>query len=133
MFFAPDYFGSAQYIQYFSHDGRDALVEARRRQERRQLINAKEGDLLKQALAAPEAEKDKFYHDIAMEMINDRVIIPLVSPNVVLAHAQVGEGRALQRLLQPAARRDHARVAGDFGNPHRIRFRRRCTAISSAG
>ena len=37
-------------------------------------------------------ELEKFFHDIALEMINDRVIIPLVSPNVVLAHAKSVKG-----------------------------------------
>jgi peptide/nickel transport system substrate-binding protein len=92
VFYAPDYFGSAQYIQYF------AMMEGTPWWKRAggpndpSVTNAKEGDLLKQALAAPEAEKDKFFHDIALEMISDRVIIPLVSPNVVLAHGKTVKG-----------------------------------------
>ena len=92
VFYAPDYFGSAQYIQYFSMMEGTPWWKRAGGAKDASVTNAKEGDLLKQALAAPEAEKDKFYHDIAMEMISDRVIIPLVSPNVVLAHAKSVKG-----------------------------------------
>jgi peptide/nickel transport system substrate-binding protein len=92
VFYAPDYFGSAQYIQYFAMTEGTPWWKRAGGANDASITNAKEGDLLKQALAAPEAEKDKFFHDIAMEMISDRVIIPLVSPNVVLAHAKSVKG-----------------------------------------
>ena len=39
-------------------------------------------------------------------MIKDRIILPLVSPNLILAYKPERQGRALQRLLQPAVGRD---------------------------
>ena len=92
VFYAPDYFGSAQYIQYFAMTEGTPWWKRAGGANDASITNAKESELLKQALAAPEAEKSKFFHDIAMEMINDRVIIPLVSPNVVLAHAKSVKG-----------------------------------------
>ena len=35
-------------------------------------------------------------------MMDDRIILPLVSPNLVLRLPQERPGRPLQRLLQPA-------------------------------
>jgi len=92
VFYAPDYFGSAQYIQYFAMSEGTPWWKRAGGANDASITNAKEADLLKQALAAPEGEKDKFFHDIAMEMIGDRVIIPLVSPNVVLAYSKSVKG-----------------------------------------
>ncbi|MGO4837338.1 ABC transporter substrate-binding protein, partial [Rhizobiaceae sp. 2RAB30] len=50
------------------------------------LLNQKEADLLKKAFAAPDAEREAIYREIAMEMIEDRIIVPVVSPNLVLAY-----------------------------------------------
>lgn len=86
VFYAPDYFGSAQYVQYFAMMEGTPWWKRAGGENDPSVTNAREAELLKQALAAPEGEKDKLFHDIAMEMISDRVIIPLVSPNVVLAH-----------------------------------------------
>jgi peptide/nickel transport system substrate-binding protein len=92
VFYAPDYFGSAQYVQYFAMMEGTPWWKRAGGEKDPSVTNAREAELLKQALAAPEAAKDKLYHDIAMEMINDRVIIPLVSPNVVLAHGKAVKG-----------------------------------------
>lgn len=92
VFYAPDYFGSAQYVQYFAMMEGTPWWKRAGGEKDPTVTNAREAGLLKQALAAPEAAKDKLYHEIAMEMINDRVIIPLVSPNVVLAHAKSVKG-----------------------------------------
>jgi peptide/nickel transport system substrate-binding protein len=86
VFYAPDYFGSAQYVQYFAMMEGTPWWKRAGGEKDPSVTNAREGELLKQALAAPEGEKEKLFRDIAMEMIGDRVIIPLVSPNVVLAH-----------------------------------------------
>jgi peptide/nickel transport system substrate-binding protein len=87
VFYAPDYFGSAQYVQYFAMMEGTPWWKRAGGEKDPSVTNTKEAELLKQALAAPEAGKDKLYQEIALEMIKDRVIIPLVSPNVVLAHS----------------------------------------------
>ena len=109
VFYAPDYFGSAQYIQYFAmSDGTPWWKRAGGANDP-SITNAREADLLKQALAASEVDKDKFFHDIAMEMINDRVIIPLVSPN----------GTALASSM--ACSRLSARMRPRTGPKHSVR------------
>lgn len=84
-FYAPDYFGSAQYVQFFGMVP-DSFWLTRASQGKVDLLNQKEADLLNKALAAPDAEREAIYRDIALEMIDDRIIIPVVSPNLVLAY-----------------------------------------------
>ncbi|WP_246666247.1 ABC transporter substrate-binding protein [Aquamicrobium sp. LC103] len=84
-FYAPDYFGSAQYVQFFGMVP-DSFWLTRASQGKEDLLNQKEAELLGKALAAPDAERETIYRDIALEMIDDRIIIPVVSPNLVLAH-----------------------------------------------
>jgi peptide/nickel transport system substrate-binding protein len=84
-FYAPDYFGSAQYVQFFGMVP-DSFWLTRASQGKEDLLNQKETDLLTKALAAPDAERDGVYRDIALEMIEDRIIVPVVSPNLVLAY-----------------------------------------------
>ena len=43
---------------------------------------------LKTALASGGDDKEKAYRDLAMGMIDDRIIIPVVSPNLVLASSK---------------------------------------------
>lgn len=92
VFYAPDYYGSAQYVQYFAMiDGNPWWKRAGGPNDP-SITNAKSADLLKQALAAAEDQKEALYHDIAMGMIDDKVIMPVVSPNLVLAHGNAISG-----------------------------------------
>ena len=50
------------------------------------VLNPKEAELLKQALATGGEESAKHFAELGQEMINDRIILPLVSPNLVLAY-----------------------------------------------
>jgi len=87
VFYAPDYYGSAQYVQYFAMiDGNPWWKRAGGATDP-SVTNPKEADLLKQALAAPDADKDALYEQIGLQMIADKVIMPVVSPNLVLAHS----------------------------------------------
>jgi peptide/nickel transport system substrate-binding protein len=86
-FFAPDYFGSAQYVQYFgmlpgnSPWGKRAGVGTTPG-----LDGAKELAMFNQALAATPAEEETRYHDLGMQMIDDKIILPILSPDLVLAY-----------------------------------------------
>lgn len=84
-FYAPDYYGSAQYVQFFGMVP-DSFWLTRASQGKEDLLNQKEADLLKKAFAAPDAEREAIYREIALEMIEDRIIVPVVSPNLVLAY-----------------------------------------------
>ncbi len=52
------------------------------------ILNPQTAELLKKALASGGDEKEKAYHELAMGMIDDRIIIPVVSPNLVLASSK---------------------------------------------
>jgi peptide/nickel transport system substrate-binding protein len=87
-FYAPDYFGTDQYVKtfgmipgtrWFARSGGDK-VEG--------VLNNKEKELLDKAVAAPITERDQLYQKIALEMIQDRIIVPLVGPDTVLAYSK---------------------------------------------
>ncbi len=92
VYYAPDYFGSGQYVQYFAMNGETAWSKRAGTHRDASIINPREDDLLKRALAASGEESTKLFHELGLEMIKDRVIIPLVSPKLVLAHRKDVKG-----------------------------------------
>jgi peptide/nickel transport system substrate-binding protein len=50
------------------------------------ILNNNEKELLDRAVASPADVRDKLYNEIAKEMIKDRIIVPLVGPDAVLAY-----------------------------------------------
>ena len=85
-FFAPDYFGSAQYVQYFGMIpdmpwGKRAGVG-----KAEGLDGKEELEMFNKALAATTDQQEEAYRALAMKMIDDKIIMPIVSPNLVLAH-----------------------------------------------
>lgn len=86
-FFAPDYFGSAQYVQYFgmlpgnAPWGKRAGVGTTPG-----LDGAAELAMFNKALAATPSEQEARYHDLGMQMIQDKIILPILSPDLVLAY-----------------------------------------------
>jgi peptide/nickel transport system substrate-binding protein len=91
-FYAPDYYGSAQYVQFFGMIPGSYWERNASGQGAVDLVNEREVELLEQALAASGEEANEIYHEIALEMIKDRIIIPVVSPNLVLAYRNNIEG-----------------------------------------
>lgn len=92
VFFAPDYFGSSQYAQYFGMIEGTSWSKRAGAKVDPSILNAKEAELHKQALAATGDKMVELYKQVGQEMINDRIIVPLVSPNLVLAHAKDVKG-----------------------------------------
>ncbi|MDI6029029.1 ABC transporter substrate-binding protein [Corticibacterium sp. UT-5YL-CI-8] len=92
VFYAPDYFGSAQYVQYFGMIEGSPWWKRAGGERDPSVVNPKETQLLKQVLAAPEDKKEELYHAIALEMISDKIILPLVSPDIILAYRKGVEG-----------------------------------------
>lgn len=87
-FYAPDYFGSAQYVQFFGMmDGTPWFKRAGGLNDP-SILNPQTAELLKKALASGGDDKEKAYRELAMGMIDDRIIIPVVSPNLVLASSK---------------------------------------------
>jgi peptide/nickel transport system substrate-binding protein len=50
------------------------------------ILNPRLAGLLADALASGGDESAELFRQIALEMMNDRIIIPVVSPNLVLAY-----------------------------------------------
>ncbi len=92
VFYAPDYYGSAQYVQYFAMMDGTAWSRRAGAANDPSVLNPREADLLKQALASGGDTMEKLYEELGMEMIKDRVIFPLVSPDLVLAHLKDVKG-----------------------------------------
>jgi peptide/nickel transport system substrate-binding protein len=87
-FFAPDYFGSAQYVQYFG------MLPGNMPWGKRAGVGTTPGldgklelDMFNKALAAPPGPAgEAAYRALGMKMIEDKVILPIVSPDLVLAY-----------------------------------------------
>ncbi len=88
LFFAPDYYGSAQYVQYFGMMKGTPWWNRAGGARDASFTNPKTGDLLQKAMAASEDGKAGVYKQLAEQMIDDRIIIPVVSPDLVLAYAK---------------------------------------------
>src|SRR5690606_28683439 len=91
-FYAPDYYGSAQYVQFFGMLPDTYWERNASGQGKVDLVNEREVELFQQALAASGDEMTRLYHEIALEMIKDRIIVPVVSPNLILAYRNEIEG-----------------------------------------
>jgi peptide/nickel transport system substrate-binding protein len=82
VYFAPDHIDTSQYVQYFGMI-EDSAWFGRSGQE----VNADETAKFAQALASTGDERTTLYNAIGQDMINDLIILPLVNPGLVLAHA----------------------------------------------
>jgi peptide/nickel transport system substrate-binding protein len=86
-FFAPDYYGTAQYVQFFGiYEGTPWSKRSHIADRAPDMLNPREPALLAEALAAPADQQEAAFNAVAMETIGDRIIIPVVSPNLVLAY-----------------------------------------------
>lgn len=82
VYFAPDHVDPSQYVQYFG------MVEGSAWLGRSGFeANPEHDDLLAQALAASGDERTALYAQLGQAMIDDAIIVPLVNPDLVLAHA----------------------------------------------
>jgi len=85
-YYAPDYFGSAQYVQFFGmYEGTPWSKRSHAVERSPETLNPQTPVLLAKALASPAADQETAFAAVAKELIKDRVIIPVVSPNLVLA------------------------------------------------
>ena len=91
-FFAPDCFCTTEYVKFFAM--MPGTVWARRAGAKNEpsMFNPREAELYAKALASSGEAMQKAYFDIGEEMIKDRIIIPLLSPNQILAYRKDIEG-----------------------------------------
>jgi peptide/nickel transport system substrate-binding protein len=82
LYFAPDHTDSSQYVQWFG-----MLENSTWRSWAKVDTNTKEEDLLSQAFAAQDdASRADLYNQLAQQMMDDLIIIPIVNPNLFLAN-----------------------------------------------
>jgi peptide/nickel transport system substrate-binding protein len=87
VFFAPDFFGTSEYVDYFGLS--DGSVWAKRAGAKNDpsIVDTKIDDVKKQALAAPTPEEaQKLWFQAGEMMAKDRIILPMVAPDVILAY-----------------------------------------------
>lgn len=87
VYYAPDFYGSSQYLGYFALMPGTAWT--RRSGE---AVNPRIDELFKKALASSSDEAEKYWHEAGQEMIDDLIILPMVSPNFILAYNPQIEG-----------------------------------------
>ena len=86
VYYAPDYFGSGQYVQFFGMIEGSPWANRAHAERAPHILNPRLAGLLADALASAGDESAELFREIALEMMNDRIIIPVVSPNLVLAY-----------------------------------------------
>ncbi|TPI57369.1 ABC transporter substrate-binding protein [Mesorhizobium sp. B3-1-3] len=91
-FYAPDYYGTDQYVKTFGMIPGTRWLKRSGAERVQGVLNMKEKELLDKAVASPTDVRDKLYNEIALEMIKDRVIVPLVGPDTVLAYSSKVQG-----------------------------------------
>lgn len=92
VYFAPDYYGSGQYASYFGMVPEAGWYNRAGNGDVEGLLNERMVALLEEVRTATPEESVDLYHQMALEMIKDRVIIPLVNPKLVLAYRESVEG-----------------------------------------
>lgn len=83
VFFAPDYFGTSQYAQYFAMmDGTVWFNRAGGKSDPT-IANPEEPKLLADALASSGDKSNELFTKLAENIAKDRVILPILSPDTV--------------------------------------------------
>ncbi|WP_435997581.1 ABC transporter substrate-binding protein [Rhizobium sp. LjRoot30] len=85
VFFAPDYYGSSQYAQYFAMMDGTVWYKRAGGKSDPALANAETPKMLADALAAPADKSSELFGKLAGVMANDHVILPILSPDAVFA------------------------------------------------
>lgn len=93
VFFAPDFFGSSQYIDVFGLSEGSVWAKRAGGATDPSIISTQTGALNQQALAASTAEEaGKLWFEAGKLMADARIIIPMVSPNLILAYGPSVKG-----------------------------------------
>jgi peptide/nickel transport system substrate-binding protein len=90
VYFAPDHPDPVQYAQYFSL-AKGSVWSARAGVDAR----PEETKLLATALSSSGADRETAYNQLAQQMIDDQLILPIVNPKVLLASSSDVEGNNL--------------------------------------
>ncbi len=88
LYWAPDYYGTAQYFNYFGLiPGSSWSQLSAASPTSSPVVNKAETSFFNQALASEaQTQRDQFFQQAGKQMINDAVTVPLFSPDRVLAY-----------------------------------------------
>ena len=87
LWYAPDYYGTAQYVTYFTMTpGVRWYGRAGGGKELPELLNQRAVELLGKASQGSAEQAQKLYHELGVEMIKDRIIIPAVNPDLLFVY-----------------------------------------------
>ncbi|MRX51810.1 ABC transporter substrate-binding protein [Paracoccus sp. S-4012] len=87
VFFAPDFFGTSQYVDVFGLAEGSVWANRAGAETDPSIANPRAKELLTAALgAATPEEAEKIWFEAGEEMIEDRIILPMVSPDLILAY-----------------------------------------------
>lgn len=92
VYFAPDYYGSGQYAGYFGMVEGSPWYNRAGGAEVEGLANPQMAELMEKVRTASPDEAAGLYNQMAREMIEDKIIIPLINPKLVLAYRDDVEG-----------------------------------------
>ncbi|MEM8853192.1 MAG: ABC transporter substrate-binding protein [Pseudomonadota bacterium] len=92
VYFAPDYYGSGQYTGFFGMAEGTPWFGRAGGDKVEGLHNPRMAELMDEVRTAPADAQDGLYKEMALEMIKDRVIIPLINPKLVLAYRDGVDG-----------------------------------------
>lgn len=83
VFFAPDYYGTSQYAQYFAMMEGTVWYNRAGGKSDPSIANAEEPKLLAEALASSGEKSEELFKTLAENLAKDRVILPILSPDAV--------------------------------------------------
>lgn len=93
VFYAPDFFGTSQYVDYFGLSEGSVWAKRAGGAVDPSVINREITAVRNAALAAPTPEEaEKLWFEAGQMMAADRIILPLVSPDLILAYRKGVEG-----------------------------------------
>ena len=108
MFFAPDYAGTGDYLKYFGLIPGTFMAQSTGFAKVPQELNSKEADLFKKALAEKGSQADALFHQAAEQMIDDKIVLPLLNPDLVVVRSRDLKGvtsSAISNILLPELHR----------------------------
>jgi peptide/nickel transport system substrate-binding protein len=92
VYFAPDYFGTAQYIQYFGMMEGTVWYKRAGAASDPELVHPGIKELLQKALSTKGDESDSYFRKLGVMMADDRIILPILSPDNVLVYRKGLDG-----------------------------------------
>ncbi|MDW6023813.1 ABC transporter substrate-binding protein [Mesorhizobium sp. BAC0120] len=92
VFFAPDYYGTSQYVNYFGLAPDSPWAKRGGAERDPSFVLPETKTMLAEALKSPPEKAEKIYFDIGEKIKAQNIIIPMMSPNTILAYGSKVHG-----------------------------------------